>query len=122
MSLVIPEHIPKGPGHWLFNISLLKDEDFWADWSALKTIFHKIQKWWEVGKAKIKRLAISHGAAKKKAADDSRALLDKLAAHLKAQIDVGVVTLLPVYQNVLSQIATIDQSIAEGAKVRPRIR
>ena len=129
MSLVIPEPIPKGPGRWLFNISLLKDEDFvnaikdfWADWSALKAIFPTIQKWWEVGKAKIKRLAIAHGTARKKAAADSRALLDKLAAHLKAQIDVRIVTLLPVYQNVLAQIATIDQSIAEGAKVRSRIR
>ena len=60
MSLVIPEPIPKGPGRWLFNISLLKDEDFvntiksfWAHWSALKTIFPTIQKCWEGKNQKV---------------------------------------------------------------------
>ena len=45
-----------------------------------------------------------------------------MSDHLKLKIDLGHVSLMPIYQNVLSKIANIDLSAAQGAKVRSRIK
>ena len=45
-----------------------------------------------------------------------------LAAHLKAKIDAGTVSLLEVSHRVLGKIADLDQVDAEGARVRSRIQ
>ena len=54
--------------------------------------------------------------------DDSRSLLTNLADHLKSKIDLGQVSLLPIYSNVLNQISAFDLSDAQGAKVRSRVK
>ena len=40
-----------------------------------------------------------------------------LACHLKGRIDDGVVSLMPVYERVLAQLASFDLTEAEGARV-----
>lgn len=52
----------------------------------------------------------------------SRSLLVTLAAHLKFKIDNGTVSLLDVYERVLGKIAELDRSVAEGARIRSRVR
>ena len=61
----IPSPLPRGPGRWIFNVSLLADSDFgevvkcfWRSWQACKLSFNSIQEWWDRGKEKLKGLAI----------------------------------------------------------------
>ena len=52
----------------------------------------------------------------------SRSLLSNLASHLKFKIDAGQVSLLSVYQNVLTKLAALDLADPQGAKVRSRVK
>ena len=52
----------------------------------------------------------------------SRSLLVALSDHLKSKIDLGHISPLAIYQNVLSKIASLDLSTAQGAQVRSRIK
>ena len=61
----IPEPIPRGLGRWKLNVSILSDESFgvsvrsfWECWHARKSSFINIQTWWDVGKEKLKGLAV----------------------------------------------------------------
>ena len=44
------------------------------------------------------------------------------ASHLKGKIDDGTVSLLPVYERVLAQLAAFDLTEAEGARIRCRVK
>ena len=53
----IPEPIPRGPGRWKLNTSILSDPgfveevaSFWGLWKLQKPSFSTIQKWWDQGK------------------------------------------------------------------------
>ena len=65
MCASLPDAIPPGHGRWHFNISVLGSSDFvtlisdfWAGWRLRKNSFDSLQKWWDIGKNKIKGLAI----------------------------------------------------------------
>ena len=129
LSVPIPEPIPRGPGRWKLNISILKDagfrssvSDFWAGWKTRKQSFDSLQLWWDTGKNHLKNLAIRFCNSKSKERNQARSLLLSLAQHLKAQIDVGRVSLLNVYESTLSKIASLDRVAAEGARIRSRTR
>ena len=117
----LPEPFPKGPGRWFFNISLLRDPSFvvafnsmWSSWQAKKPGFLTLHAWWDKGKERIKRLAISFSSEKRSFALKSRDILITLAAHLKEKIDAGAVSLFEVYSQVLNKLA----ADAEGARVQ----
>ena len=125
----IPEPIPRGPGSWKLNVTILADDSFkvsvasfWLSWRARKPSFVSIQEWWDVGKSKLKSIAISFCASKSKACSLERSLLTNLSNHLKGQIDLGRVSLLDIYESVLSRLAALDSSAAEGARIRSRTR
>ena len=129
LHCALPQPIPRGPGRWKLNASTLRDPsfrkvivDFWAIWKQHKRSFGSIQEWWDKGKSRIKGLAINFCSNKQSERRQSRSVLTALAAHLKAKIDAGTVSLLDVYHRVLGRIAEIDQSDAEGARVRSRIQ
>ena len=117
----LPEPFLKGPRRWFFNISLLRDPSFvaafnsmWSSWQAKKPGFLTLHAWWDKGKERIKRLAISFSSEKRSFALKSRDILITLAAHLKEKIDAGAVSLLEVYSQVLNKLA----ADAEGARVQ----
>ena len=65
----IPDSLPRGRDVWKFNVSLLQDEDFcsevesfWAAWGAQenKNDFPDGRVWWDLGKFKLKKIAIKH--------------------------------------------------------------
>lgn len=121
----LPEPFLKGPRRWFFNISLLRDPSFvaafnsmWSSWQAKKPGFLTLHAWWDKGKERIKRLAISFSSEKRSFALKSRDILITLAAHLKEKIDAGAVSLLEVYSQVLNKLA----ADAEGARVRLRVQ
>lgn len=88
---------------------------FWLNWRAQKPSFGSIQEWWDVGKNKLKGLAIGFCALKSKIHSLERSLLTNLSSHLKTQIDLGHVSLLDVYESVLAQLAALDSIAAKGA-------
>lgn len=66
LSFSIPDSMPRGPGFWKFNCALLDDldflvaiKDFWVSWQAEQSSFSSPLMWWDVGKVKIKNLAIA---------------------------------------------------------------
>ena len=125
----IPELLSRGPGRWRLNISILSDDAFvdavkvfWASWRLYKTSFDSLQSWWDRGKQQIKGITVKFCDRKSRDSKQCRSLLVNLADHLKSKIDLGMVSLLEVYESVLSRIAEIDLSTAKGAQVRSRIR
>ena len=60
----IPEPLPRGPGRWKFNTSILSDDAFLSavktclSWCPRKNSFGSLQDWWDRGKDKIKGLVI----------------------------------------------------------------
>ena len=129
LNSVIPEPLPRGPGRWKLNCSVLSDEalrlaisDFWASWSACKNAFVSLQRWWDLGKEKIKGIIIRHCALKASDGSKHRSLLINLASHLKSKIDMGQTSLLDVFEAVQARVAAIDTVAARGAQVRSRIR
>lgn len=125
----IPEPLPRGPGRWKFNVKILSDaafvdvvKVFWASWRLYKRSFDYLQSWWDRGKERIKGIAIDFCARESKDSKLCRSLLVNLATHLKSKVDLGMVSLLDVYESVQSRIANIDLSAARGAQVRSRVR
>lgn len=129
LKVSIPEPIPRGPGRWKLNSSVLADADFvasiksfWLAWKLKKNSFDSLLSWWDRGKERIKGLAIKYCKEKSQRQNMSRSVLIALADHLKSKIDQGHVSFLPIYQNVSSKIAALDLSAAQGAKVRSRVK
>lgn len=96
---VIPEPIPRGPGRWKLNCSVLSDEalglairNFWASWRTRKGAFSSLQQWWDLGKEKFKGIFIKHCTQKANDGTKHRSLLINLANHLKSKIDMGRVS------------------------------
>ena len=61
LRVSIPQPIPRGPGRWKLNTSILTDADFvasvkyfWSTWKLKKTCFDSLPTWWDRGKEKIK--------------------------------------------------------------------
>ncbi len=129
VDVSIPDSIQRGPGRWILNKSLLSDEtfveiirSFWSSWRLQKGCFSSLQKWWDMGKSKVKGLAVAYSSSKKSASLQARTLLSNLASHLKAQLDRGLVSCQDAYVSTLASLAKLDLSDAEAAKVRSRVR
>ena len=129
LNCPVPEPLPRGPGRWKLNASILSDDAFvlkfkafWSSWRLRKNSFGSLLDWWDRGKDKIKGLVINFCAGKTNESRQCRSLLVNLATHLKSKIDLGLVSLLDVYESVQSRIADIDLSAACGARVRSRVR
>lgn len=129
LSVSVPEPVPRGPGRWKLNISILKDDafkavvsSFWVGWQARKGSFDCLQSWWDKGKEKLKGLAVSFCNSKSVEKTQVRSVLVNLSQHLRAQIDAGRLSLMNIYESTLSRIASLDLSAAEGACVQSRTR
>lgn len=111
------------------NISILQDAeyiklitDFWLIWRSSQNHFPSLSDWWELGKLKIKNLSINYCSKKANERGAERALLTRLAEHLKSQVDLGRLSCLGPYQSTLAELSKFDLEAACGAQVRSRIR
>ena len=125
----LPDVIPPGPGLWKLNTSILQNNDyvklisdFWLNWRLTQNNFPSLSDWWELGKFKIKDLTINYCSKKAKERRAERALLSRLADHLKSQVDLGRLSCLGAYQSTLAELSKFDLEAARGAQVRSRIR
>ena len=97
VNLVIPQSIPRGPGYWKLNCTLLKDSDycnsiraFWSYWRSRKSDFPSLL--WDEGKAQVKRLSIKHSSRKRSENQHERSRLEHFAAELKYLVDGGQIS------------------------------
>ena len=96
--------------------------EFWPRWRWRKPTFSSLQDWWNPGKEHVKSLAVRQCSGAHHERSLSRSILSALAYQLKGKIDDGVVSLMPVYERVLAQLASFDLTVAEGARVRFRVK
>ena len=129
LGFSIPDPFPRGPGRWKLNVSILRDPVFfqsvsecWPRWRSRNPSFSSPQDWWDRGKEHLKIRAIGHCSSAHNERSLSRSALSALACHLMGRIDDGIVSLMPVYERVLAQLASLDLTEAEGAWVRSRVR
>ena len=125
----VPDVMPRGPGRWKFNFSLLSDalfrnkiNDFWKWWRTKKTQLPSLCQWWEVGKRKFKHIAVQYGSVKKRENDATRQGLLSLASQLKLRFDEGITSCFEVYKATFLKIAELGKVDAQAAKVRARVR
>ena len=64
LTLNVPAHTKGKSAYWIFNNSLLEDEDFieifrlfWSDWQKEKSNFSNLASWWDLGKIHLKSIA-----------------------------------------------------------------
>ena len=74
--------------------------------------------WWDAGKSRIKGLTINY--CRQRAARErlERDILGRLISHLKPSVDLGRVSLLPVYLSSLARVQQLDLESARGLQVR----
>ena len=111
------------------NISILQDAeysklitDFWLNWRCSQNYYPSLSDWWELGKHKIKNLTIKYCSKKATERRAERALLSRLADHLKSQVDLGRLSCLGPYRSTLAELSRFDLQAARGAQVRSRVR
>ena len=96
--------------------------DFWPRWRSRKPSFSSLPDWWDRGKEHLKSLAVHHCSGTHNERSLSRSVLSALVCHPKGRIDYGFVSLMPVYERLLAQLASFDLTEAEGARVRSRVK
>ena len=127
MSGFFSASIPRGPGIWKLNTSILLLEDyvdlvssFWRQWRSRKSGFLSIMDRWELGESKLKGSSISYCKKRVAAQRLERDLLSNLVSHLKTGIDEGHVSCVVSYHWALFALGKIDIAQAEGARLRSR--
>ena len=96
LKVSIPSPLPRGPGRWVLNTSLLSDvdftkvvTDFWVSWQSCKHSYVSLQRWWDRGKDRLKGIIIRFSRERSKKDSSARSVLSNLLDHLKRQIDDG---------------------------------
>ena len=129
LSFSPPVLIPRGPGRWKCNISILEDpelrseiESFWIYWRTRQPFLPSVGKWWDKGKMVIKSLISHHCSSKASKKRQELDLLTRLARHLKEKLDAGMTSVAEPLESVLLSIADMNRTAAVGARVRARAK
>ena len=119
--------IPRGPGIWKFNNSLLDNEDFCSfisdritDLSSCKSSFDSVKQWWDFFKSSLKNDIIHFARECRKRLHRDRVSLTNRLIDLKRQLVQGDSLMSPEIIFVESQLAALSDRISEGVKVRSR--
>ena len=121
-QLRLPETLPRGRGVWKFNCTLLRDSDFcqavevfWKDWQTKFIDFPDHGLWWDIGKFRLKQLAISASVR-----------LARNRASVKAALEREFQTLNTSHadthrmQTILTELQNIHTLTLEGSKIRSK--
>ena len=78
----LPVAIPRGPGRWKLNCSLLESSEyinlirtFWTSWRGRKPSFPSLQHWWDEGKKRIRGISVHFSCEQSKIKSVRRATL-----------------------------------------------
>ena len=116
-------HTKQGPGTWKMNLSVIESDlfricftDMWSDWKKQKIIFSNEKIWWDLGKKKIKNLAIWCAGKLKQDRDYEKSYLEDKIKYIKTQIDHDTIE-LSHYEEKLRDVYNKE---AQGIKIRSR--
>lgn len=119
--------IPRGPGIWKFNNSLLDDDTFCQfisdrilDLSLCKLAFDCVKQWWDFFKSSLKTDIITFAREKRARLNRERVSLTNRLIKLKCQLIEGNSSLSPEITFIESQLAALTDRISEGVKTRSR--
>ena len=125
----IPDAVPRGPGFWKLNTSILKEPDFvseistfWSAWRDSRDSFSSLLDWWDLGKVRIRSLSIDYCRRRSVKKKERFNLLSQRVAGLKSLVDQGHVSALSDYKVALSDLQEFSLDEARGAQVRSRAR
>ena len=106
---------------WKLNTSLLDDpntikslQNLWEEWQLSKPYFQNIGKWWEIGKAKIKKFLIKEGIEKAK---ERRKEKEDLESQIKLNISNKNTTEVV---KLKARLKALEEYKVEGARIRSR--
>ena len=122
------EHlIPRGPGIWKFNNSLLDDESFCeyvmsriTDLSLCKTFFDSVKTWWDFFKESLRNDIITFAREKRKRLNYERVSLTNRLINLKRQLVQGFSSVSHEIIFLESRLAALTDCALDGVKVRSR--
>ena len=120
--------VPRGPGIWKFNNSLLDDElfcvfmnDCISDLVSCKQSFHSPKLWWDFFKESFKCDVISFAKEKRRKLNHERVILTNNLISLKHQlVNDNNDTLRLGIISIESCLAALNDSAMEGVKTRSR--
>ena len=122
------EQLKRGKGYWIFNSTLLKDENYkteieklWNNWRSQKHCFSSVSQWWEKGKKHVRDFTKVYTRATTKKLNKRKTSLEKRLRNIYKKIHRRP-ELQTMANNLRSELFKIELHIAQGAKIRSRIR
>ena len=120
--------MPRGPGLWKFNNSLLADSIFCdfisartSDLSNCISHFDSLKNWWDFFKESLKQ-DISFAKNKRKFASRERVILTNRLIELKQRLVRGDVFLSSEIASLESRLKALVFNELEGAKIRSKVQ
>ena len=121
--------IPRGPGVWKFNNSLLSDTDFCSfisdritDLSSCFSVFESVCDWWEFCKSSLQLDIIDYAKSKRKMLFREKVSLTNRIIRLKQCLVQGDETAAAEILSLEAQLKALHFHVLEGAKVRSRVQ
>ena len=117
--------VKHGPGVWKMNLSVIKSDLFskcfksmWRDWQNKLNTFSDCKIWWDLGKRKIKDLAIWCACKIKQDRVHSKSVLENQLKCEKSKLNQDKTTI----RRLEDSLQIIYNNEAEGIKIRSRVQ
>ena len=121
--------ISKGPGLWVMNNSILKDNvyqtiisEFWENWKLQKGNFINLSMWWDIGKKRIKSLTIDYCKEKRRTERTYIRHLKHIEKHLTHLSELGQMDDTTELFNIQDKIKEYEYKQFNGARIRANVQ
>ena len=119
----------KGPGLWVMNNSILKDNvyqtmfsEFWENWKLQKGNFINLSMWWDIGKKRIKSLTIDYCKEKRRTERTYIQHLKHIEKHLTHLSELGQMDDTTELFNIQEKIKEYEYKQLNGARIRAKVQ
>ena len=120
--------LQRGEGYWTINGALLHDDKYkkeieklWNNWKSQKHCFSSVSQWWEKGKKHVRDFIKLYTRANTKKTNKRKTSLEKRLRNIYKKIH-NKPELQKKADHLRSELFKIELQIAQGAKVRSRLR
>ena len=122
------QQLKRGKGYWILNSALLNDDNYikeieklWNKWRSQKHCFSSVSQWWEKGKKHVRDFTKQYTRASTKELNKRKTSLEKRLRNIYKKIHRRP-ELQTMANNLRSELFKIEVHMAQGAKIRSRIR
>ena len=122
------QEVKRGKGYWILNASLLNDDNYkreieilWNNWRSQKHCFLTVSQWWETGKKHVRDFTKLYTRNTTKQLNKRKTSLEKRLRNIYKKINMKQ-GLQKIADKLRSELYKIELQMAQGAKVRSRIR